>query len=314
MDIRPRSSSSDDDDDDGGHGGGGNGGEEGRDGETKMTERTRRRKYAAVVSIAALLVLAGIVVLTLHLTVGLGGGGGDDDDGGEASVSRENVALGVIERYLPPETRNAVIDASASSPQRDALAWMLYDDAYDAYDWVGLARDPPDVDAEFVFVQRFVLSTFYIALDGDDWVERTNWMTGEDVCDWHGIECFGSSTSSSSAEGGRRALQTNATRGDAIRSLALPENILMGSLPADIVALAHLENLEVFRNEIEGAIPPRIYEMTTLRTLFLDENKITGTISTDIGNLVNLEKFTLNRNEIVGEIPTEIGLLDELSM
>jgi len=181
---------------------------------------------------------------------------------------------------------------------------MLFEDAYDRIDWAGLARTPPNVDAEFAFVQRLAVSTFYIALGGNDWANGTNWMTGEDVCDWHGIECHNGSSSSSS----------DVVRGDAIRSLALPDNRLRGSLPAEVAALAHLENFEVFRNEIEGAIPPQLYRMTTLKTLFLDENSISGTISTEIGNLVNLEKFTLNRNEIVGEIPTEIGALVNLTM
>ncbi|KAL3808303.1 hypothetical protein ACHAXA_001920 [Cyclostephanos tholiformis] len=308
LDFRPRSCSEDDNDendDEEGYG------EEGPASETEETKRTPSRclgrRKCAVASIAALLLVAGgVVVLTLHLTGGLGGGA----VGGETAVSREDVALGVIERNLPPEIRDAVIDANASAPQRDALAWMLYDDEYDNYDWEGLAHDPPDADAEFVFVQRFVVSTFYISLDGDNWADGTYWMTGKDVCDWHGIECFGSS---SSGESERRVLQATA-RGDAIRSLALPENRLKGLLPADLVGLKHLENLEVFRNEIEGAIPSHLYNMTTLKTLFLDENKITGTISPEIGNLVNLEKFTLNRNEIVGEIPTEIGRLEELSM
>ena len=250
-------------------------------------------------------------MLVLHLRGDLGGG-----DGGEettAVVTREDASLVAIERNFPPETRVAVLlDAEAGSsspnnPPRDALAWMLFEDAYDGYDWAGLARDPPNVDAEFAFVQRLAVSTFYIAMGGDDWANNTNWMTGEDVCDWHGIEChYGSSSSSSSS--------SDVVRRDAIRSLALPDNRLRGSLPAEVTALAHLENLEVFRNEIEGAIPPHLYRMTTLRTLFLDENSISGTISTEIGNLVNLEKFTLNRNEIVGEIPTEIGALVNLTM
>ena len=230
-------------------------------------------------------------------------------------ITSYKAALAVIERNLPPETLVAIKSKTtvASSPQKDALFWMVYNDTY-FYNNMEVETTTLTFDLknnefdEFQFVQRFILATLFIALDGNNWKNKTNWMTEVDVCYWHGIECFGSSSDVEAIA------NTTNTEGNGIHALILPNNQLHGSLPLEIVGLKKLENMELFNNDIVGSIPPQLFEMTMLKTLFLDENHITGTLSTKIGNLINLEKLTLNRNGLVGSIPNEIGKLANLSM
>lgn len=261
----------------------------------------RRGVLLAISTVLLFLVVVGIT--TVHLK--------RNKDG----ITSYKAALAVIKRNLPPETLVAIKSKTtvASSPQKDALFWMVYNDTY-FYNNMEVKTTTLTFDLknnefdEFQFVQRFILATLFIALDGNNWTNKTNWMTEVDVCYWHGIECFGSSSDVEAIA------NTTNTEGNGIHALILPNNQLHGSLPLEIVGLKKLENMELFNNDIVGSIPPKLFEMTMLKTLFLDENHITGTLSTMIGSLINLEKLTLNRNELVGSIPNEIGKLANLSM
>lgn len=264
----------------------------------------RRGVLLAISTVLLFLVVVGITTgLMMHLK--------RNKDG----ITSYKAALAVIKRNLPPETLVAIKSkiTVASSPQKDALFWMVYNDTY-FYNNMEVETTTLTFDLknnefdEFQFVQRFILATLFIALDGNNWKNKTNWMTEVDVCYWHGIECFGSSSDVEAIA------NTTNTEGNGIHALILPNNQLHGSLPLEIVGLKKLENMELFNNDIVGSIPPQLFEMTMLKTLFLDENHITGTLSTMIGSLINLEKLTLNRNELVGSIPNEIGKLANLSM
>lgn len=265
--------------------------------------RERRGLLLGISTVLLVLVAVGITGLTMHLK--------RNKDG----ITSYKAALAVIKRNLPPETLVAMKSKTtvASSPQKDALLWVLYNDTY-FYNNMEAAETTTPIDLknnefdEVQFIQRFILATIFMALDGNNWTNKTNWMTGVDVCQWHGIECFGSSSDVEAIA------NTTNTEGNGIRALILPNNHLHGSLPSEIVGLDKLENMELFNNDIIGSIPPKLFEMTMLKTLFLDENHITGTLSTMIGSLINLEKLTLNRNEIVDSIPNEIGKLSNLSM
>jgi hypothetical protein len=272
--------------------------------------REQRGVLLGISTVLLFLVVLGITIgLTMHLKR-------NNKDG----ITSYKSALYALGRNLPPETLLAIKSkiTVASSPQKDALFWVLYNDTYFYNDM----ETPPTIDLknnefdEFQFVQRFILATLYMSLDGNNWTNKTNWMTEVDVCHWYGIECFGSTSSLSDGEAAIAAADTNSTVvKNAIRGLILPNNQLHGTLPLEIVGLDKLENMELFNNDIGSTIPPQLLEeMTMLKTLFLDENHITGTLSPMVGNLINLEKLTLNRNQIVGSIPNEIGKLTHLSM
>ena len=269
--------------------------------------RERRGILLGISTVLLFLVAVGITIgLTMHLTR-------NNKDG----ITSYKSALYALGRNLPSETLLAIksMTTVASSPQKDALFWVLYNDTYF---YNNMETTTPTIDLknnefnEFQFVQRFILATLYMSLDGNNWTNKTNWMTGVDVCHWYGIECFGSKDGEATIV----ATDTNSTDvKNAIRGLILPNNQLHGTLPLEIVGLDKLENMELFNNDIGSTIPPQLFEeMSMLKTLFLDENYITGTLSPMVGNLINLEKLTLNRNKIVGSIPNEIGKLTHLSM
>ena len=142
--------------------------------------------------------------------------------------------------------------------------------------------DPPtDQDA---------LIALYCATDGDNWTDNTNWLTNEDIHDWHGV----------SALPGR------------VTSLQLPDNQLSGEIP-DLSALTNLRFLSLWGNELTGEIPD-LSAFSNLTGLHLNSNQLSGEIP-DLSALTNLLDLNLWGNELTGEIPdlsalTSLGALD----
>lgn len=286
-----------------------------------------KRKKCLIIALALCVIGAGVGA-ALGLTLGKGSESSNNSDessnasdngnieaapgpspesGGSSTSSKETTALKILQSNLPPESY-AVIDSGEASPQNEALNWILYDDEFmDPY-WDGLSQDPPDEEAEMHFMQRYVAVTLYTVLDGEDWKDNSNWKTSSNVCTWYGVNCVENRLRKKQ----RRNLQ-EAMEG-AIIGLKLSNNDLQGWLPADIVALKSLENLEMHQNKIVGRLPPYLYDMVTLKSLFLDDNKIEGKLEKEIGQLVNLEKLTLSENDMWGDIPTEISNLEKLTM
>ena len=222
-------------------------------------------------------------------------GGGEQTRPPTPPNPKEDVALSVLRINLPEESYEAVSDATFRTPQNDALNWVLYDDTWE-YDWEGLAEDPPDADAEFDFMQRYVAATLYMVFTGANWEDNTGWLSGQDVCVWYGVTC------------------TIVQGKGAISILKLDNNNLRGWIPPDISVLTYLEEIEFHRNRVGGELPPHLFGMTSLKTLFLDDNRIQGTVASELGNMVNLEKLTLNSNRMEGTIPTEVGQMESLNM
>lgn len=40
-------------------------------------------------------------------------------------------------------------------------------------------------------VQRFALLTLYFSTKGDNWTSKARWLSGEQECNWHGVDCVG---------------------------------------------------------------------------------------------------------------------------
>ena len=145
---------------------------------------------------------------------------------------------------------------------------------------------PPDPASD-----RATLSLLYHSTSGDDWTDRTNWLSDRPLGQWGGIETDDA--------------------GHVVR-IQLSENNLTGEIPLEIGNLTNLTHLYVHSNRLDGPIPPELGNLTNLNHLDLGDNNMIGTIPAELGNLNVLELLDLRSNRLDGPIPSELGNLVNL--
>ena len=141
--------------------------------------------------------------------------------------------------------------------------------------------------------EREALAALYHAMDGPNWNDNTNWLSGAPLNEWHGV-----STDSAGS----------------VIELGLPDNQLSGEIPPELGNLANLEWLGLRGNQLSGAIPPELGSLASLEHLDLGWNQFSGPIPRELGSLANLESLGLNHNLLSGEIPPELGNLANLEI
>jgi hypothetical protein len=127
---------------------------------------------------------------------------------------------------------------------------------------------------------------------GDDWSNRTGWLSSSSPCEWHGISC---------------------KRGHVV-SISLLSNQLSGPVPAELGNLGALRILELPYNQLTGTIPPELGNLGALVSLWLGDNKLTGSIPLELANLSALKVLDLHHNQLTGTIPPELGNLGALEV
>ncbi|MFC3194023.1 hypothetical protein ACFODZ_07200 [Marinicella sediminis] len=141
--------------------------------------------------------------------------------------------------------------------------------------------------------QREALLELYQQTQGDDWLENSNWLSG-DPCEnnWFGVLC----------------------NDDLIRELSLSDNNLTGHIPDSIGALTDLQRLSLSQNHLTGKIPAAIGNLSQLFNLYLYDNQLSGPIPTSFGNLTSVLSMYLNDNQLSGPIPDELGQMTALNV
>ncbi|WP_026450266.1 T9SS type A sorting domain-containing protein [Aequorivita capsosiphonis] len=135
-------------------------------------------------------------------------------------------------------------------------------------------------------LERDALMALYNSTNGQNWVNNTNWGSGESVSTWHGITV------------------ENIGGTDHVKSLDLSYNNLVGSIPNEIGNLTELEFLAFWNNTLTGNIPDELGNCTKIELLSLEDNALTGTIPASFSNLTNMSSFWLNGNLLSGDIST----------
>jgi Leucine rich repeat len=198
----------------------------------------------------------------------------DDDAAPTANATfAPNETLG-LEMDLPRYSRNHLADGR--SPQARALAFLRQDPLLATY-------------SKSRRLTRFALAVLYHALhqDAGDWKDETNWLTNASECTWY-------STSKN---------ESTCDEGGGMNALALRENNLFGTLPAELELLAELQFIDLAKNVIRGSIPTQIGRMSVLHSLDLSDNDLNGTIPLPMAKLNQLTKLHLHRNSLSGPIP-----------
>ena len=165
---------------------------------------------------------------------------------------------------------------------------------------------------------REVLEALFNAADGANWHNSDNWLTGEPLEDWYGVEVdTGGRVATLDLTDNNLAGTITPELGDLARleSLLLADNFdLTGAIPAELGNLANLESLSLAGTAVTDSIPPELGNLSNLRSLWLVGTVLTGTIPPELGNLSNLDSLMLAFNGLTGAIPAEIGKLSKLKV
>ena len=151
-------------------------------------------------------------------------------------------------------------------------------------------------------IEREALIALYQSTGGASWTHRNNWRNADDTdfndvgteCSWRGVLC-------DSGE-------------NTVVCIVLTHNHLVGTIPAELGNLVHLEELWLDDNQLRGPIPPELGTLGGLRVLELGQNQLTGPIPPELGNLSSLVDLVLFLNELTGPIPPELGNLSNLEI
>ena len=86
----------------------------------------------------------------------------------------------------------------------------------------------------------------------------------------------------------------------------------LDKLPANVLSMTSLEELDISKNELTGALPAEIRHLKNLRILNASDNDMTG-VPAEVGQLENLEILNLSNNKLTG-LPYELGNLKNLKV
>jgi Leucine-rich repeat (LRR) protein len=97
-----------------------------------------------------------------------------------------------------------------------------------------------------------------------------------------------------------------------LTGLAVNDNELGGTLPAQIGLLSKLEVLLMVNNDFFGPLPTAIGSLTGLKLLDLAGNRLSGTIPVAVLNLTNAFYVSLERNNFTGMAPYCAAAADDI--
>ena len=130
--------------------------------------------------------------------------------------------------------------------------------------------------------ERDALTTFYHATGGPGWEVSTNWLTGQPLSEWEGVDTDDSSR---------------------VTLLHLRSNGLAGEIPSAVGDLSRLRRLSLFENALTGPIPASIWNLKRLYLLALDDNQLTGSLPAEMAEATSLFHLSLSGNPMAGLLP-----------
>ena len=173
-----------------------------------------------------------------------------------SSVSEFNI----VSSYLNQSRNHSLNTMTIDDPYLLATAYMVQNDTTNIKEHI---------------IPRYSLAVLYYTTQGDNWYNRTNWLSPEYYCHWHGIICCDSDTVGSAA----------------------------CTTPSDY---GRILEIDLHQNYLVGTIPHVLTLLTYLQSIYFSENKLSGIIpGAALGSLSHLLKFYASYNELSGTIPLE---------
>ena len=249
----------------------------------------RRSPTKLIVSVAvAFACLLGIVV-GVHRSRGAPPASSVEDGYSTPQRSEQDI----LEYLLHYKVSSQESLKDPNSPQYMAFQWLVHTD-----------RNPWQVPTAkktardgYVFTARYVLAVLYYALDGSQWTHSLNFLSDDDICDWH--ESILDHKGNWSPEFGVscETLQIFPT------GLDMTNNNLIGSLPTELGELITLRSIDMEQNSLENSIPTEFCNLDQLHRVMLGKNLLSGKIPDCMDNLDGLQQLALNDNVLEGTIP-----------
>ncbi|KAG2724326.1 hypothetical protein I3843_01G013000 [Carya illinoinensis] len=120
-------------------------------------------------------------------------------------------------------------------------------------------------------------------------------------CSWKGVTCAAPGLAAD-------------TQYAPVIALALPNSQLLGSIPANLGMIEHLQNLNLSNNSLNGSLPSSLFNSTQLQFLDLSNNLISGELPETIGQLKNVQFLNLSDNALAGNVPNNLTTLTSLTV
>jgi hypothetical protein len=216
---------------------------------------------------------------------------------------------------------NQTIASNGTSPESQALSWLIYNDTLLETAAVISTEDPISSNAVgFRIRQRYALLTMWFQqTDTAKWAITTGWLVDLAECAWYGVSCkpfYINYFDDDSFYGGSENAVTQVSFNPLIGSY-------VGVIPSDIGLLTTLEHFEIqnsrdFNNAngryLLGSLPDSIGQWTALTYFDVSGNALTGTLPDSIGQLTALTYFDISINfDLNGTLPDSIDQWAALS-
>ena len=168
-------------------------------------------------------------------------------------------------------------------------------------------NSPSDLDS-------LALVALYNQCNGVNWTKQTNWLKGP-LSTWQGVIVEngrvvgldqGDQVNSVGIIGPLPAEMVNLTE---IRQLNFSNNAIAGNLPDSWSALVKLEDLRLIGDQITGSLPDSWSAMVNLKVLLLGLNQLSGTLPSSWSSLQNLYTLILSFNNLTGTLPDSWSVL-----
>jgi len=185
---------------------------------------------------------------------------------------------------------DALVTVSGGSRLNDSSS-----DQYKAYHWLVDSDCSAHCLPDWRLIQRYVMALFYFSTNGDEWYNSSLFLTCLHECEWYP----------------KKLICTNERY---VLKIKLDKNNLGGTLPFELQALVHLDQIDLDINSISGTVPNTIGNLSNLIIIDLEQNQLSGTIPSSIYGLPNLRALHLNDNMLVGTISNQISKLANIML
>jgi Leucine-rich repeat (LRR) protein len=142
------------------------------------------------------------------------------------------------------------------------------------------------------------LVAYYESTNGDQWIDKSGWLTDAPVYSWVGIEEVANVAGDGEPADWR------------VTVIDMPRNNMTvpGPLPAELADMEFLEDFKADVNLHIGGLPPELASLSRLQFLLVRTNLFTGEVDWDaFSQMESMQQFRIRQNYFSGPLPQMLG-------